>query len=332
MNPKKKVRREVTVRTKVEILAHAKLHRNATTLKKYPEISASTLTRMKKKAAVLVKAVAKGNLKGKRRRGPSKYADLWKAVYDFFVEVREANGPVSRDLLESFMLTLAPGIVKDFFQITSSGRDEFWKRWRTWYGVVYRRAAGVKQYIPGDSQQRVETFKALLHSMYEQRGHRVFICADETGVRCEELPNVTMEQRGAKRVHLTSTGLDRTIFTVLLGSQMVVDKNGKVVSVTKLPPLFIYKGAKEGRIQRQVESVATQWEDCTATVSENGWMTGDIFLDWVKKTVGTTAKAILVVDLYAAHRDARVLDWLRGNNTDIVFIPEQGWYDFFHQK
>lgn len=58
----------------------------------------------------------------------------------------------------------------------------------------------------------VQQFEALLHSMHQEKGYRVFICADEAEVPCEELPHVTLERVGAK--HMSSTGGERTMFII----------------------------------------------------------------------------------------------------------------------
>jgi hypothetical protein len=63
--------------------------------------------------------------------------------------------------------------------------------------------------LPEDYQQRVSGFYALMASMMRQRGFQRFIVGDETGVRMEDLPNVTMEQRGVDSVRLRTSGKEK---------------------------------------------------------------------------------------------------------------------------
>lgn len=42
----------------------------------------------------------------------------------------------------------------------------------------------IKQYVPSDAQQGVETYKALIRSMHKEYKYKVFQCADETGLFC----------------------------------------------------------------------------------------------------------------------------------------------------
>ena len=175
--------------------------------------------------------------------------------------------------------------------------------------------------------------------MFAERGCRVFLCGDETGVRMEELPGLTMEVAGAKDVQVQTTGGEKTMFTVFLASRMVVDEAGKILKVcsvldgensraiaccqvSKEPPLIIFKGAEKGRITAEIQKAKAESDHaCAVATTQNGWQTGDLFLQWVKQTVKFSKKVLLVVDLYAAHRDNDVLDWMRKSGNDIVFIP-----------
>jgi len=91
-------------------------------------------------------------------------------------------------------------------------------------------------------------------SMHKEYKYKVFLCGDEiglfcffilcfivmfTGLRFEEVPNVTLEKVGAKSVPLSTTGKEKTMFTVFLASQVIVNAQGDVMKTTKeKPPLL----------------------------------------------------------------------------------------------
>lgn len=136
---------------------------------------------MMSKESDIAKTVSKGFGEVKRKRPLQKYVDMGKAMFKFFLEVREAHGAVSRGLMESYMLSLPEDVRQEYFSITRSGQDEFWQRWRKFYGLTYRRFSGVKQYVPGDFETRLKVYKGLLRSMHQQHNFRIFVCGDETG-------------------------------------------------------------------------------------------------------------------------------------------------------
>ncbi|EPS72038.1 hypothetical protein M569_02720 [Genlisea aurea] len=307
----------------MEVLKFAKTHSNAETLRQFPEVSASTLTRIKRNETIIRKAAEKGKQKQKRVKNHlRKYQALGEAFHKFFLCVRDAHGGVSRNLLEVYALTMPEDVVKDFHRVNKSSKDIFWQRWRQMYHVVYRRVSGIKQYVPGDFEKRVEDYKSLLRSMHKEREYREFVCGDETGVRMEEIGGTTLETQGTKHVHIASGGGDKTMFTTFLASRLVVDGNGDVVSIKKEAPLILFKGAEKGKIQKEIAKAAQESEfQCTVATTANGWQTGETFLAWLKDHIRAKKKTLLVVDLYAAHRDSLTRTWLKDSGVDILYIP-----------
>lgn len=156
--------------------------------------------RLKAQEHSLRKNVVKGQGAVKRQKGFMKYDELSKALFSFFVNVRDAHGAVSRGLLEAYAFNLPDGVKKDYFAVNRTSQDDFWKRWRTFHGIVYRRVGGLKQYVPTDFQTRIDVYKALLKSTNAETRFKTIFCADETGVRMEEMPGTTLERRGAAKV------------------------------------------------------------------------------------------------------------------------------------
>ena len=49
-------------------------------------------------------------------------------------------------------------------------------------------------------------------ALHRQRKYQRSFVMDETGVRMEDLPNMTMEKRGAKSVPLRTSGKEKTMW------------------------------------------------------------------------------------------------------------------------
>ena len=93
------------------------------------------------------------------------------------------------------------------------------------------------------------------------------------------------------------------------------------MQVCKEPPLILFKGAEKGRINEEIKKAARDADHpCMVATTPNGWETGYTFLEWLKETIKFSKKVLLIVDLYAAHRDKNVLEWMRVSGNDIVFI------------
>ena len=83
---------------KKKVLNYKKTHTNQETLARFPEISLSTLKRMKIQEAGIRTAVHSGRAQIKRKRPLAKYAPLGERLNKFFVMVRDAQGAVTRGL------------------------------------------------------------------------------------------------------------------------------------------------------------------------------------------------------------------------------------------
>ena len=123
--PGRKPRRDVDLDTKNEALKALRQHSLEKTMAMFPEMSRSTIMRLPKKAAEIQKAVHAGKGSLKRRRPLIKYKPLGEKLYEFFVRVRDAQGVVTRSLLESFIASLPQDIQLDLMSLKIHRRDEF---------------------------------------------------------------------------------------------------------------------------------------------------------------------------------------------------------------
>ncbi len=128
-----------------------------------------------------------------------------------------------------------------------------------------------------------------------------------------------MAERGAKQVTVTGIN-DKRQITLLLSVTMA----GKL-----LPPQVIYAGLTDRCLPRGVDFPA----DWMTTYTANHWSNGESMLEYVdsvlvpyvkkqrKERRKPKQKALLVLDVFAAHRTKPFLDKLKANNILVVFVP-----------
>ena len=67
-----------------------------------------------------------------------KYAALADKLFKFFCNIRDANGAVTKGLLQAYVVSLPDEIKKDFLSVNRTSQEDFWKRWQTAYGLTHR--------------------------------------------------------------------------------------------------------------------------------------------------------------------------------------------------
>jgi len=136
------------------------------------------------------------------------------------------------------------------------------------------------------------------------------------------VPDQTLEVRGTKRVKIATTGHEKDSMTVWFSSVATCCEG--VWSIGYLPPHLIWKAKSDtGPIAKEVRDAAKK-HGCTADVSTNGWSTGVVFYRWLKTELVNLhpgKRRLLIMDLYSSHRTPEVLELLKGEGIDVVFIP-----------
>jgi hypothetical protein len=83
---------------------------------------------------------------------------------------------------------------------------------------------------------------------------------------------------------------------------------------------MIFKGAAGGKVEKEA-STAAEEKGAAAVTTDSGWMNGDTLLTYVRRHMKNLQRTLVVWDLFAAHRDERVLSFLRSSGIDVIFIP-----------
>ena len=97
---------------------------------------------MKKMEGVLRRTMHSRDGVIKRRMPLVKYYKLGEHLHNFFLQIRDAKGTVSRSLLEECISASPQDVQLDLMKPHVKRRDEFFARWRRLVGnVVFRHGA-----------------------------------------------------------------------------------------------------------------------------------------------------------------------------------------------
>lgn len=135
--------------------------------------------------------------------------------------------------------------------------------------------------------------------------------ADETGVTIVHKPSKVVAQLGRRNVpSLTSAEKGKT-HTVLA----CVSANGQV-----LPPFMIYP--RKRPVPEKMREGA--YPNTIFQVSENGWITKDLFFEWLKQFVQMIPPlrpVLLILDGHGSHITIDVIEYARSNEIHLLCLP-----------
>lgn len=288
-------------------------------------IAESTLKRWRLHSAEIMSSVAQGHgNRSRRETETTKYCMLYKFLYTKYLALRELLLVVNYQVLHSWACCFSP----DFASRTSNSQREVLATFRRKYNLVRRRRTGTAQILPQDLGQRIVGFNALLRGAAARHQISIVVCADETFVLQESTGAHTYARKGERSVPVRTFN-DKRGCTVHLGAK-AVRLSDDTWAVVPLRPMVIFKGGKiiEGEItkgsMKATPNDPRRFVQCyQPTVSENGWMTSELFITWLTRlpVPPSGTKGLLVVDIYAAHRTIEVLKKIDEINYVVVFIP-----------
>ena len=127
----------------------------------------------------------------------------------------------------------------------------------------------------------------------------------------------TLEVVGARTVHVRKSTNDTKWTTAAIT---------KTASGKMLPPLLIFKGAKNGRIVKK--EFPTFDKSMYYTCQENAWMDERVMLLWVEKVLKPYVKSapegivlLLLLDSYCCHVMASVVNEIQDLRVEVEHIP-----------
>ena len=129
---------------------------------------------------------------------------------------------------------------------------------------------------------------------------------DETGVYFDMSPDYTIDKLGTKTVSIVSNSCSKQRFTCVL----TIRGDG-----SRLKPMILFKGKNSPKriiIPSNIQSVDAQL---------NAWMDTKFMLQYVESLPCSDEPKLLIMDAFAVHKKAEVLEKLMEKNFHVVFVP-----------
>jgi hypothetical protein len=131
---------------------------------------------------------------------------------------------------------------------------------------VIRRRTSVGQPLPNDSKEKITMFRRFVMAETTEIPLRSLGNVDELPVPFDIVMNQTVESKGKDRVFISTTGHEKTNFTVV-SSVLAIGE--------KLKPLIVFK-------RKTVPKEAFP-EDVVIKANEKGWMTAQLMKEWLEE-------------------------------------------------
>ena len=186
-------------------------------------------------------------------------------------------------------------------------------------GLVHRLGTHESQKAPEETQTEVLDFMAVICPKLQlQCQSKAFILnMDQTPIPFTFNSKSTLEVVGARTVHVRKSTNDTKRATAAI----TITASGKM-----LPPLLIFKGAKNGRIVKK--EYPTFDMSMYYACQENAWMDEQVMLLWVEKVLKPYIESapegivpLLLLDSYHCHVMASVVNEIQDLGVEVEHIP-----------
>ncbi|GFX66183.1 pogo transposable element with KRAB domain [Trichonephila clavipes] len=166
--------------------------------------------------------------------------------------------------------------------------------------------------LPKDVDNKLISFQKYVIGLRKQKKYLLSHIGnmDESPVTFEMIGNKTIDMKGAKTIHIKTTGHEKSHFTVVLSC---------LADGTKLKPMVIFK--------RKTVPKSNFPKGVFIHVHEKGWMDENGVKLWIKniwqRRPGAlrNPQSLLVWDMFRSHLTDNTKKLLTECNTDIVVIP-----------
>ncbi len=177
------------------------------------------------------------------------------------------------------------------------------------HGLSVRVKTSISQKLPAQLEKKLESFMVQIRALRAKHQYpkELIINMDETPMYFDMVPGYTINKKGAKEVHIRSSGSDKKRMTA------VVTCTGSGLMLTTLA---IFKG------KRKLKFVAPS--GIKTALQVKGWMDAGLMIKWFENVILPYTKgrrSLLVVDKFSAHETAEFLELASKNNVDVAIIP-----------
>ena len=198
------------------------------------------------------------------------------------------------------------------FEASSSWIQKFKNK----YGYVLRKAH-LKRRTLNVSAEKKERFKNKVITAIRDVDKRCIINCDQTNWKLINFSGLTWAKRGAEEVTVNIEGDSKKSFTAM----------ATVDAQNRRYPLYLIAKGKTEQCHQQLESVADR---AYIDHSKTGWFNKPVmlnYLEWLRREFEernpdiAKSEVVLILDLYAAHRDKEVRQKAAELGFKLIFIP-----------
>jgi hypothetical protein len=258
-----------------------------------------------------------GNSKAKRSaKGPtSVLAPNEKDLLNFIFELREQGFAVSI----SAVVVQASRLMSEFQRRSSRARYQSVRRWIRKHSFVHRMGTHESQRSPSETaglaQDYVQTIRPKL--VQSNRHEDYILNMDQTPVPFTFNAQRTFEPMGQRTIHICKSTSD----TKRVTCAMTVSASGRV-----LTPLLVFKGAPNGRIERN--EFVTYPDDIVYACQGNAWMDEKVMHLWIDKMLKPFIDQappgivpLLLLDSYRCHMMKSTVNAIEDLGVEVKHIP-----------
>lgn len=260
------------------------------------------------------------------KRGRAPYlGDLDQVVQDQVHRLREEGACVNTDIL----ISTARGLVHQHDRTMLPEYGGTLRLTRGWAQSIMQRMGFVWRAGTKAARKMPENFSDIKAEFLDRITEKVVqhnippelvINIDQTGVSIVPTSKYTMAPRGSKQVSVLGID-DKRQITALLGSNC---------AGTLLPPQLIYGGKTD--MCHPAFTFPREWD---ITHSPSHWSTEQTMLRYVRRVLvpfidkirfyqldrPVHQRALVIMDLFAAHRCDSVLEALKAEHVEVVYVP-----------
>ena len=261
--------------------------------------------------------VEHGNAKAKSTaKGPtSVLAPIENDLLKFIFELREQGFAVSI----STVVIQASRLMSEFQRKSSHARYQSVRRLIRKHSLVHRMGTHESQRSPSETaglaQDYVQTIRPKLA---QSNRHEDFILnMDQTPVPFTFNAKRTLESVGLRTIHIRKSTSD----TKRVTCAMTVSASGRV-----LTPLLVFKGAPNGRIERN--EFVTYPDDIEYACQSNAWMDERVMHIWIDRILKPYIDQappgivpLLLLDSYRCHMMKSTVNAIEGLGVEVEHIP-----------
>ena len=291
-------RKVLSLEERVKVIERAKNNELARSIAKAFEVGKTQIQNIIANKSEILKSWEDG-IRGERKYVKprrSLYADVNGLVWDWFVNARARNIPVTGKLIQEKASLLSEELNHEGFAASNGWLESWRKRFGVRSAALSGESASVREEDVADWSKRLPT----ICTGYEARN---IFNADETGLFYRCLPNRSMVQK-ADSCKGGKNAKERV--TVLLGSSVIGEKLKPLV-IGKAANPRCFKGINKGTLGVHYES------NCKA------WMTASLFREWLERLnqrfIQEKRHILLFIDNCTAHPEVQL------SNIKLVFLP-----------